>query len=130
MMVRKEVKEEVLEESVRDVTMLGPRKLWTEVLKLAIMDMQSVDVGIKQEAFRYMKSDETEFPSFISVCTLIGIDPFKLREVVLSKVITRKTFMKKLRRCCGCGHYFPVERIYKVDDGMYACKKCKETEIF
>ena len=102
------------------------RKLWAEVLKLAVLDLQEKDLPLKKAAFAFFKSDEPRFPSFISICKALDFAPDKIREQLFSKQVTKKSFQITLMRCCECGNQHPIDIMKKLEDlGMYICKRCQ-----
>lgn len=101
------------------------RKLWAEVLKLAVLDLHEKDLALKKAAYVFLKSDEPRFPSFISICKALDFVPDKIREQLFAKKVTKKSFMFSNMRCCECGESFPrmgMKKLYGF--GMYTCVKC------
>lgn len=101
-------------------------KLWVEVLKLAVLDLHEPDLTLREDAYKFIESDEKEFPSFISVCDLLGMDPWKVREKVLTLSVKKDSFQIESMRCCECGKYAKVNHMKKLNDcGMYLCRRCQ-----
>ena len=102
------------------------RKLWAEVLKLAVLDLQEKNSALKKAAHVFIKSDDLRFPSFVSICRALDLDPQKIRDRLLFGNVTKKSFQVTIMRCCGCGDQHQITLMKKLQDfGMYTCKRCQ-----
>lgn len=107
------------------VNYAGDYKLWAEVLKLAVLDLQERDLHLKRAAQIFIKSEEPRFPSFISICRALDLAPGKIREQLLLGQTTKESFQIKTMMCCECGRRMPIKQMKKLRDfGMYVCPKC------
>lgn len=91
------------------------RDLWAAVLEQAIQDVFDRDVTEKRDAKRWIKSDDPDFPSFVSVCILLDLDPGKVRRRVLTA--DKKEFRRRLKATFNTSHEFrnnEVKQLTKV----------------
>lgn len=103
------------------------KKLWAYQLKLTILDLHDKDLSVRREAHQYIKSDDPDFPSFVSLCEIFNYNSDKTRTAIFERNVKKKDFVRTTTSICSeCGKRRPVDEMTAIGfHGMYICAKCK-----